>query len=325
MINELLYRLGVKEKPRSEKVKDTLSDAIHTVASALDEMAAKSREEAPKVAKEAQKQAEKARKEAPKVAKEVQKRAEKARKEAPKAAKKAKKTAEKAGKEARQLAEQARHQASDIAETVRERTEEPREGAVEAVMQGAQTASTKTASLLAALGALTADWDEIAKSLVEELTPPLPSEEKVEKRTKKAVQKLQKQQRALPGFWVGLLRFGVGFWYIDHLRDKDLSAYVNTEAVEQMRAASEGHPVQWYKELLDDTLIPNASLVAVAEIVGSALVALGYVTGINRRFASLLGFFISANNLLTTYRDQDKRGEHLVLALTHLLLLRTGG
>ncbi len=313
MFDELLYKLGIKEKPRSEKVKDAFSEAIHTVADALDQAVGETRKEAPKVAKKAQKAAKKAQKEAPKAAKQAQKQVKQA------------------SEELGQRAGDARDQMSQMADTLSARTAQPREQAVEALSQGADTAGKKTAALLAALGALTADWDQIAKTLVEEVGKALPSEEAVDQRveqaqtaTKKAIAQHKQKPRGFPGFWVWLLRLGVGVWYIEKLRSKDVAEYIDYGASQRLKRAATNHPVAWYQEQLNQTLIPNASLVALAEVVASALVGVAYITGANRRLAAMLGLLVSGNDLLADFKEHDERGQNLVLLLSQLLLLRTG-
>jgi hypothetical protein len=255
MVNDLLYRLGIKKKrTRTEKVKDAFSEAIHTVADSLDEIKAESRK----------------------------------------------------------------------------RTVETREHATGAISKGVDATSARSAAMLAALGALTADWDDIAKSLADQMTERIPSGEEVQaastragKAARKAVGRKRKRRR-YPGFWLWLLRLGTGFWFIEHLRDTDMAAYIDHGAEDRMRQASEGHPVAWYKDLLDNTFIPNASFFAAGEIVATALAAVGYITGANRRLAALLGLLTTSNYLLLDYQDADKRGQNLVLLLAQLLLFRTG-
>ncbi len=309
MLDGLLYTLGLKKKTRTERAKDAFSDAVHSIADALDEVITDTRKEAPRVAKQAQQ-----------AAKEV-------RKEAPKAAKKAGKQAKQAAHQASERVGEARDQASDLAASVAERTAEPREQAAQAVSQGAETLGASTTAMLAALGALTADWDQIAKGLVEELGDRLPSGEAVEdaaEGAKKAVQRAtRRKKRGYPRFFMWLLRLGVGIWFIEQLRNKDLSAYIDHEAAARLQRAAQGHPVDWYKQLLDESLIPNASLVGLIEVAGSVLAALGYLTGLNGRLASLLGITISGNHLLADFQDREERSENLVLLLSQLLLLRT--
>jgi hypothetical protein len=184
--------------------------------------------------------------------------------------------------------------------------------------------------MLAALGALTTDWDEIAKGLSEEISKHVPKEDAVAKRGRIAKERTQRVLKetvspSYPHLPVALLRMGIGYQQVEGLRQKDLAAYIDHGAADRYREAAKEHPIQWYKELLDTTFIPNASIAALAEIAATAISAVGYITGLNRRFASLLGVAVGANNLLADYKDPDKRSTNVVSLLAQLLLVRTGG
>lgn len=251
--------LGLKKKSRREKVQDQVSDLIHKVADTLDEQVARSREQAPKVAQQAQTQLE-------------------------------------------ETGERAREQASEVVEQL---------GAV---------SQKQLNAALAALGGLTADWDELLVTLEARL-----QEEKAARQGEPKTRKSKgKRTRAYPGFWIWLLRLGVGFWFIERLRHRDLAAYIDHGAGEELRQQSKAHPVEWYKDLLDTLLIPNASLVALLTVAIEGMVALGYLTGVNRRLAALGGITLAGNELMAHHNDPE-RGEELLLLLAQLLLLRTGG
>ena len=299
-MEELLYRLGLKKKSRTEKVKDSLSDVVHTIGDALDQAVSEGKKEAPKAAKKAQKQL--------KVAQE----------------------------KASEAADSARDRSSEVADTMRSQGAEAREAAreqadhvSELLGELGQEASSKSAALLALLGGLTANWDEIAQSLSDEMEQRRAtveeSAEEAKQKAKQVRQKAKRKRKGYPRFFVWLLRLGVGVWFIESLRSKDVAEYINHGAGEQMRAQSEQQPFPWYKDLLDNTFIPNASLFGMARVVLEGLTALGYITGINRRLAALAGITLSSNDLVAEYNDHNQRGQNIVLLLAQLLLLRTGG
>lgn len=309
---DLLHTLGLKKKKsRSERLKENVSDVVHSVADTLDDLVAESRKEAPKVAKKASKAVEEARKEAPKVAKKAEKKLKKAK------------------KEAAHLKEEVGGRASSLASELNERTDAPRAEAGEKLGQAADAAGAKSAAILAALGALTADWDDVARTLTDELGK---SREAAGKKAgdakealkEKAPKRSKKKEKGYPGFFVWLLRLGVGIWFVQRLRGRDIAAYIDHGSGERLRAAKE-HPVQGYRDVVNGYLLPNASLVGIATVAAEALTALGYITGINRRMAALAGLAVTSNDFMLDYKDEEKKGQDLALLLAQLLLLRTGG
>ena len=229
-------------------------------------------------------------------------------------------------KAAARRAKKARERAGDAAETLRERAGDVAHSAADAGTE----ASEQLSALLAALGSKATDWEAVASSLLGDLQEGAAdvgerAGEKVEGAKKAMKKRAKKRGRGYPAITTWLLRMGVGVWFVQSLRNKDLTAYIDYEAGEQMRAASEGHPVAWYKDLLDEFMIPNASLVAMGMVAGTALAAIGYITGINRRLAALLGILLSGNKMMVEYKDEELRGQNLVAMLAQLLLLRTGG
>jgi cell division septum initiation protein DivIVA len=317
---DLLTKLGLrKKKSRREKVQDAVSDTIHNIADTVDELVKEVRKGPPKATSKTKVNLAGVGQQVSKVAGQV--------------AEQAGEVAGQVKEQASEVAEQVREQASDVAEQVAEKaarvtgktqkaSPDPLSAVAEAASQMKSTGDLKMEALLAALGALTANWDDIARALSEELGETFA---RAEKEGKKPEPKPVKKERAFPAFWVWILRLGVGLWFVERLRSRDNFAYIDHGAGDRMREQSEGHPIDWYKEFLDTLFIPNASIFAVVMVFAESLAALGYLTGINRRFAALVGLTISGNELLADYKDHDRRGQNLIATLAQALLLRTGG
>jgi uncharacterized membrane protein YphA (DoxX/SURF4 family) len=225
------------------------------------------------------------------------------------------KRAEQKMKEARTQARKTGGHLLERADGLGENVREQAGASAEALREGT---NAQVSAMLAALGGLTANWDELLHTLNQEM------EQRGEKRAQ-GRKKATKKTRSYPGFWIWLLRLGVGFWFIERLRSRDVAEYIDHGAGEEMRVQSRHHPVEWYKDLLDTLLIPNASLVALATIIAEGLVALGFITGLNRRLAALFGLVLSGNELLAHHNNSEKRGQDLLVLLSQMLLLRTGG
>ena len=181
------------------------------------------------------------------------------------------------------------------------------------------TQNGKAGPMLAALGALTADWDELQEATKEEV-----ARRRAQRKWEAAIEegvKEEKQRASRSRWWNRLLRLGVSAWFIQSLREKDLAEYIDFRAEEQMRMAALGHPIAGYKTFLEELLIPNARWVALAEVVGTFFAIIGSLTGVKRRLAGLVGIAVSGHQLSMTYRDALQRALHGLMIVLQLLAM----
>jgi ElaB/YqjD/DUF883 family membrane-anchored ribosome-binding protein/uncharacterized membrane protein YphA (DoxX/SURF4 family) len=318
-MDNILYALGLKKKSRREKVQDTVTQTVHSIADSLDELIDDTRKKGPRMARRARKRFHAAEKKAEKAVDSARERVADA--------------ADTVRTQAAETVETVQERVSDTVGTVRDTSTEARGRVSGAAASASSDASAKIATAVAALSALNLDWDAIFKTMSKELEAAMPDKEDAEKagkvakkQAKKVKAKAKKRRgRSYPGLWIWLLRLGIGYLFIERLRSRDIATYIDHEAGEEMRQQTTNHPVAWYKDLLDNLFIPNASIFASITVAAEALAALGFITGVNRRLASLLGLLVSGNELLLEYQDHDKRGQNILMVLSQLLLLRTGG
>jgi thiosulfate dehydrogenase [quinone] large subunit len=77
---------------------------------------------------------------------------------------------------------------------------------------------------------------------------------------------------------------------------------------------AEGNPVGWYKEFLEGTVLPNATLFATLQAYGEVVVGIGLVLGLFTSLAALVGLFLAINyGLATQWMSPGQQGFHLVL------------
>ncbi len=311
-MQNLLYALGLKKKSRREKVQDAVTDTVHSIADSVDELVDDTRRKGPRMARRARKRF---------------KAAEKG----------ASKAVDSAKEQVADAAESVSERVSDAAESVRDTSTEARERVSGAASSATADASAAVAAAVAALASLNLDWEAILKSLHRDVERAVPekgnaeqagraAKQEAKKSKEKAKAKAKKRKgRKFPGFWIWLLRLGIGYLFVERLRSRDIPAYVDHEAADQMRQQAQSHPVAWYKDLLDTLFIPNASIFAAVTVAAEVLAALGLLTGVNRRLSALLGLAVAGNDLLAEVQDADERGQNVLLVLAQLLLLRTGG
>jgi uncharacterized membrane protein YphA (DoxX/SURF4 family) len=75
------------------------------------------------------------------------------------------------------------------------------------------------------------------------------------------------------------------------------------------------NPILWYRQFLNETAIPHATLFAFLEAFGEVGVGLGLTLGLFTSFSALVGLFMSINFFLATqWMSFSQQGFHIVLA-----------
>ena len=138
-----------------------------------------------------------------------------------------------------------------------------------------------------------------------------------------------------PETWIALLRVVVGAWFVKAVWTKltiawiaDLIPYptvsprflgVQPKLVGQFAA---GNPITWYKEFLENTVLPNAAVFATLQAFGEAAVGFGLVLGFLTGLAALVGLFLSlVFGLANQWMSFGQQGFHLLLVTSMVIFL----
>jgi thiosulfate dehydrogenase [quinone] large subunit len=85
-----------------------------------------------------------------------------------------------------------------------------------------------------------------------------------------------------------------------------------------------GNPLGWYKDFLDTTVLPHASLFATLQTYGEVAVGIGLVVGLLTGLAAAVGLFLALNyGLATQWISFGQQGFHLLLITSMALFLVT--
>jgi thiosulfate dehydrogenase [quinone] large subunit len=85
-----------------------------------------------------------------------------------------------------------------------------------------------------------------------------------------------------------------------------------------------GNPVGWYKDFLEQTVLPHASLFATLQTYGEVAVGIGLVLGLFTGLSALVGLFLALNfGLATQWMSFGQQGFHLLLITSMILFLVT--
>jgi thiosulfate dehydrogenase (quinone) large subunit len=140
-----------------------------------------------------------------------------------------------------------------------------------------------------------------------------------------------------PERWIALLRLVVGAWFAKAVWTKlalgsfwgipypTVSARFIGFHPKRVAEFAAGNPIGWYKEFLEQTVLPHASLFATLQVWGEVLVGLGLILGLLVRLTALGGFFLAANfGLATQWMTFGQQGFHVLLVTSMLIFLGTG-
>jgi PQQ-dependent catabolism-associated beta-propeller protein len=137
-----------------------------------------------------------------------------------------------------------------------------------------------------------------------------------------------------PGHWIALLRIVVGAWFLKAVWTKLTVDYawgflpylavsqrfVNFQPKRVIEFAA-GNPVEWYKDFLEKTVLPNASWFAKLQAYGEVIVGLSLLVGLCVAFGALIGFLLTVNyGLATQWMSFGQQGFHLLLVTSMIIL-----
>jgi thiosulfate dehydrogenase (quinone) large subunit len=138
-----------------------------------------------------------------------------------------------------------------------------------------------------------------------------------------------------PDRWLVLLRVVVGAWFVKAVWTKftlgllwDVIPYPTVSprflAFHPKRIAefAAGNPVDWYKEFLEQTVLPNSRVFATLQAFGEAAVGLGLILGLLTGLTALVGLFLSLNyGLASQWMSFGQHGFHVLLVTSMIIFL----
>lgn len=138
-----------------------------------------------------------------------------------------------------------------------------------------------------------------------------------------------------PQTWIAVLRIVVGVWFLKAVWTKlgveFLWGVVPYPAVSQRflgfhpkRVAefAAGNPVVWYKDFLEEVVVPHSRVFATLQAYAEAAVGLGLVLGLLTGLASLVGLYLSLNyGLATQWMSFGQQGFHVLLTTVMVICL----
>src|SRR5215468_7592251 len=114
----------------------------------------------------------------------------------------------------------------------------------------------------------------------------------------------------VPQIWLAVLRIVVGAWFLKAVWTKLTVEFAN------------GNPVEWYKQFLEGTVLPNARLFANLQGYGEVVVGIGLILGFCVGLTALIGLFLALNyGLATQWMIFGQQGLHVLLITSMIIFL----
>lgn len=140
-----------------------------------------------------------------------------------------------------------------------------------------------------------------------------------------------------PEAWIVVLRIVVGAWFVKAVWTKLtlglLAGVIPYPAVsprflafhpKRVAEFAAGNPIGWYKDYLENTVMPNASLWATLQAYGEVAVGIGLALGFLTGLSALVGLYLSLNfGLASQWMSPGQQGFHVMLVTAMIVLLAT--
>jgi len=141
-----------------------------------------------------------------------------------------------------------------------------------------------------------------------------------------------------PEAWLALLRVVVGAWFVKAVWTKLALAFawgvlpyptVSPRFIgfhpKRVAEFAAGNPIGWYKDFLEQIVLPNAAVFATLQVWGEVAVGIGLVLGLLTRLTALVGLYLAVNfGLASQWMSFGQQGFHLLLVTSMVISIGAG-
>jgi thiosulfate dehydrogenase [quinone] large subunit len=128
--------------------------------------------------------------------------------------------------------------------------------------------------------------------------------------------------------WLAILRIGVGLWWLESVRHKDLRTFLRGGAMNWVESLTRDHPLPAFARLIQRVSLssPRRRVVTSWLVVGGEfLVGVSLTLGLLTPVGAIGGMFLNTNYLLLAgVKDQGEQGQNLMMLLIEVVVLGSG-
>jgi thiosulfate dehydrogenase [quinone] large subunit len=142
----------------------------------------------------------------------------------------------------------------------------------------------------------------------------------------------------VPEAWLALLRVVVGAWFLKAVWTKLVLGFawgvlpypmVSSRFVafhpKRVAEFAAGNPIGWYKDFLEQTVLPHAAVFATLQTWGEVTVGIGLILGLFTRLTALVGLYLALNfGLASQWMSFGQQGFHLMLVVSMVIFIGAG-
>lgn len=127
--------------------------------------------------------------------------------------------------------------------------------------------------------------------------------------------------------WLAILRIGIGLWWLESVRHKNLPDFVKGGAMGWVESLTRDHPIPPFARMVQSVSLSSPRrrvvtswLVVLGEFSVGVSLALGFLTPVGL----IVGAFLNLNYLLLAgLKDQGEQGQNLMMLLIEVVLFAT--
>jgi thiosulfate dehydrogenase [quinone] large subunit len=129
--------------------------------------------------------------------------------------------------------------------------------------------------------------------------------------------------------WLAVLRIGVGLWWLESVRHKDLRSFARGGSMGWVESLTVDHPIPAFASLIRVTALRSSRSRLIASwlvLAGEFCAGVSLTLGLLLPAGVLVGLFLNLNYLLLAgVRDQGEQGQNLMMILSEVVILGTLG
>jgi thiosulfate dehydrogenase [quinone] large subunit len=127
--------------------------------------------------------------------------------------------------------------------------------------------------------------------------------------------------------WLAILRIGVGLWWLESVRHKDLRGFLRGGAMNWVESLTQNHPIPAFAHMVQSVSLSSQRRRIVTSwlvVMGEFSVGVSLTLGLLSTAGAIVGLFLNLNYLLLAgLRDQGEQGQNLMMILSEVVILFT--
>ncbi|MCL4445428.1 MAG: DoxX family protein [Actinobacteria bacterium] len=122
--------------------------------------------------------------------------------------------------------------------------------------------------------------------------------------------------------WLAVLRIGLGLWWFESFRHKNLGAWLKRGAgISWGKSVAEKHKWGFVKSTFDSVVAPHPKSMAYVVVFGELAVGLGLIAGFLTPIAAIAAILLNIMYFILMISDWAEQGQNLMMILAAVVVL----